>query len=267
MTESKSGVKILTFDIETAPITAFVWDLYKQNIGLNQIKADWHLIAWAAKWYGKDEVIYRDNRNSKDIADDKKLVEELQLLINEADVVISQNGEEFDLKKLNARAVFHGLKPTKPAMSTDILKEGRKVFSFTSHKLEYVTGKLNKKYKKLKHEKYPGFDLWAAIMAGDKKAWAEMETYTKHDVLATEEAYQVISGWIKTQAFSHAYDDTVLRCKCGGKNLEKRGMAWTAVGKYQRYQCRSCGKWLKGRKNLLSVEKRAATLRETRKEN
>lgn len=261
-----SKPKILIFDIETAPITAYTWGLFDQNIGLNQIKADWHLIAWAAKWYGDpaSKIIYRDNRKSRNIQDDKQLVKELSDLLNEADIIITQNGEKFDVRKLNARAVINGLPPIKPCMSTDILRESRKVFAFTSHKLEYMTDKLNKKYKKLKHSKYPGFELWAAILAGDQKAWKEMEIYNKHDVLATEEAYNVIQGWIRIQPLSSGYDDAVMRCKCGSKNLIKKGYAWTDAGKYQIYRCQTCGKWPRAATNLLSHEKRRNTLRETR---
>ena len=256
--------RILTLDIETAPLTVYSWGLFKQNIGLNQIKADWHLLAWAAKWVGEEKVIYRDNRDAKNVQDDKRLVVGLARLLNEADIVVTQNGEQFDLKKINARAVIHGLRPIRPVASTDILKEGRKVFSFTSHKLEYVADKINKKYKKLKHEKYPGFELWRAILAGDRKAWKEMETYTIHDVLSTEEIYLTIQGWIATQAISSFYDDTKMRCRCGSTKLRKKGYAYTPAGKYQIYLCRDCGKWPRSPVNLLSANKRRNTLREYR---
>lgn len=256
--------KILTLDIETAPITAYTWGLWKQNIGLNQIKTDWHLLAWAAKWLGEKQVHYMDNRNAKDITDDKHLLIELIKLLNHADIVITQNGEQFDLKKISARAVINGLSPIKPCASTDILKEGRKVFSFTSHKLEYVSDKINKKYKKFKHEKYSGFELWSAILKGDKKAWCEMETYTKYDVLSTEEIYTIIQGWIATQALSSFHDDSQMRCRCGSVSLTKKGFAFTPAGKYQIYHCKDCGKWPRSPINLLSSEKRRNTLREYR---
>lgn len=254
--------KILVLDIETAPITAYTWGLFKQNIGLNQIKSDWHIIAWAAKWVGAKEVLYDDNRHAKNIQDDKRLVEGLARLLNAADIVITQNGEQFDLKKINARAVINGLRPIKPCASTDILKEGRKVFSFTSHKLEYVADKLNKKYKKLKHNKYPGFELWSAVLRGDMKAWKEMQLYTTHDVLSTEEVYLKIQGWIASQAISSFYDDSKMRCRCGSTKLHKRGLAYTPSGKYQIYNCLKCGKWPRSPINLLSKEKRQNTLRE-----
>ncbi len=261
-----STPRILVFDVETAPITAYTWGLFDQNVGLNQIKTDWHLLSWAAKWYGEPEskVMYMDNSKAKDITDDKELVEGLSKLLNETDIIITQNGEEFDIKKLNARAVINGLPPIKPCKSTDILKESRKVFKFTSHKLEYMTDQLNTKYKKLKHEKYPGFELWSAILAGDKNAWKEMKTYCVHDVLATEEAYTVIRGWIKTQNLACYIDDAVTRCKCGSDKLEKRGYACTEAGKYQIFRCKECGKWPRSPVNLLSADKKKSLLRDWR---
>lgn len=258
-------VRILILDIETAPIIAYTWGLFEQNIGLNQIKSDWHLLSWAAKWLGDppSKVMYMDNRKSHDIQDDKSLVSGLAALLNQADIVVTQNGDAFDIKKLNARAIINGLSPIKPCRSTDILKESRKVFKFTSHKLEYMTDKLNTKYKKLKHEKYPGFELWSAILKGDKKAWAEMKKYNIYDVLATEEAYLVMQGWIKTQNMAAYIDDSNIRCRCGSDKVERRGFFYAESGKYQRYRCleNSCGKWLTGKTNLWSKEKRETLLK------
>lgn len=258
--------KTLILDIETAPIVAYTWGLFDQNIGLNQIKSDWHLLSWAAKWLGDppSKVMYMDQSGAKNIQDDKALVQGLADLLNQADVVITQNGDAFDIKKLNARAVINGLPPIRPCRSTDILKEGRKVFKFTSHKLEYVTDKLNTKYKKLKHEDYPGFELWSAILRGDKKAWVAMRKYNIHDILATEEAYLVIQGWIKTQNYAAYIADEARRCHCGSTKLERRGYAFTDTAKYVRFHCLDCGKWPRGKENLLTVEKRQALVRHSK---
>ena len=41
----KKTPKILILDIETAPLRAFVWKLWKQNIGINQIISEWfHIV-------------------------------------------------------------------------------------------------------------------------------------------------------------------------------------------------------------------------------
>lgn len=258
-----SKPKILVFDIETAPITAYTWGIYDQNIGLNQIKDDWYILSWGAKWYGDpaNKVMYQDNSKAKDIRNDKSLVKGLWKLLDEAEIVITQNGDKFDIKKFNARAAAHGLPPVGSFKSTDTLKESKKVFSFTSHKLEYMTNLLNKKYKKLKHEEYPGFDLWKAILEGDKRAWVVMKKYCIHDVLATEELYQNIQGWIKTQNLASYYADTKLRCHCGSLNIKPYEVRRLASGHFQGYKCQDCGKRLQGKTNLLSVEKRKSLLR------
>lgn len=259
-----SKPKGLVFDLETAPLQVYCWGLFDQNISLNQIKQDWHLLSFAAKWLGDptNKTMYMDNSRADDITNDAPLVSRLSALINEADFIITQNGEAFDVKKLNARAVINGLPPIKPVRSTDILKEGRKVFKFTSHKLEYVTNMLNKKYKKLKHSKYPGFELWSAILAGDKKAWIEMKKYCIHDVLSTEEAYLNIQGWIKTQNMASYLDSGTIRCKCGSDDLESRGYAYTDKAKFQVYRCNTCGKWPRSTVNLLSAEKKKSLLKD-----
>lgn len=258
--------KILVWDLETAPIQAYVWSLWDQNISLNQIKADWTILSWAAKWLGDpaNKTMYMDNSKAKDMRNDKALVIGLWKLLDEADVVITQNGDKFDIKKFNARAAIHGLPPVSPFRSTDTLKESRKVFSFTSHKLEYMSDVLNKKYKKLKHEEYPGFELWKAILDGDKRAWTVMKKYCIHDVLATEELYTNIQGWIKTQNMACYFDDVQVRCVCGSTRLMKKGPVYTNAGKFQGYKCLDCGKRPKGKINLLSTQKKKSLLKEGR---
>jgi len=256
--------KILVFDIETAPIEAYVWGLYDQNIALNQIKQDWTILSWAAKWYDEpaSKVIYMDNSKSKNVRDDKKLVTALRDILKEADIVITQNGKKFDIKKFNARAVIHGLKSIRRFKSTDVMEESKKVFGFTSQSLEYTSNVLNTKYKKLKHNKFPGMELWTEILNGNKAAWAEMKTYCIHDVLATEEKFQKIQSWIKTQNMACYFDDAKVRCLCGSTNLIKRGPVYTDAGKFQGYECKDCGKRPHGRINLFSKEKKKCLLKD-----
>lgn len=262
-----SKPKIFIFDIETAPIEAYVWGIHDQRIALNQIKKDWSFIAWAGKWLGDpvEKTVYYDNRHCKDPRDDKKLVKKLWKYLDEADIVITQNGDKFDIKKFNARAAIHGLESPSFFRSTDVMKESKNVFGFTSQSLEYTSDVLNTKYKKLKHNKYPGMELWKEVLNKNQDAWKEMEKYTIHDVLSTEEKYQKIYGWIKTHNMASYYDDADLRCLCGSKNLYKKGFIFTDAGKFQGYKCRDCGKRPRGRINLLSTDKKRSMVKEVRK--
>jgi uncharacterized protein YprB with RNaseH-like and TPR domain len=256
------GPRVLVFDIETAPILAHVWDIWDQNVGLNQIQKDWHVLSWSAKWLGNSKIMYADQRKAKDVSDDTKLLEGIWDLLDEADIVITQNGIKFDVKKLNARFIIQGVRKGHPPSSFKHIDTARIAwsrFGFTSNKLEYLTDKLCKKYKKLKHTKFPGHELWVQCLAGNKAAWVEMEKYNKHDVLALEELYHKMIPWAPNAInFNLYHDDTKNTCKCGGTKFKKNGYKYTTAGKYQRYKCAKCGTESRSAKNLFSKEKKAA---------
>lgn len=259
MNKANKGPKILIFDIETAPIRAYIWSLWDERVGLNQIKSDWHIISWAAKWLGDppSKIMYMDQRNAKNVEDDSKILKKIWELLNEADVVITQNGINFDQKKLNARFILNGFKPTSSYRHIDTAQIAKKHFGFTSNKLEYMTQKLCKKYKKLSDHKFPGFELWKECLSGNLAAWKELEKYNKYDILSLEELYGKLIPWSNAGPDFNLYtDDLVSRCKCGSVNFNKNGFNYTPTGKFQRFTCADCGAEVRARENLLSKEKR-----------
>lgn len=254
----KQGPKVLIYDIETAPILASVWRLFDQNVALNQIKYDWHILSWSAKWLDApaNEVMYMDQRDAKDIQDDSAILAEIWKLLDEADVVITQNGKSFDQKKLNARFVMNGFQPPSSYKHIDTKVIASKHFGFTSNKLEYMTDKLCVKYKKLKHAKFSGFELWKECLAGNLEAWKEMEIYNKHDVLSLEELWHILEPWSNALNFNIYHDGEEHICKCGCCDFIKNGFYYTSASKFQKYKCKDCGAEVRGKTNLFSPEKR-----------
>lgn len=245
--------KVLVLDIETTPITAYVWGLKDQFIALNQIVQDWSVMAWGAKWLGEKEVFYRDVRNNKDFYQDKTILKELWGLLNEADIVITQNGQSFDGPKLNSRFILNGMTPPKPYKHLDTYRIVKRVMEFTSNKLEYLTAKLCVKYKKLKHHNFPGMALWTECLKGNKKAWEEMKVYNVHDVLSTEELYTKLQAWAPVtmpKPFHVESKEVHTQCRvCGeGTKMWHKGYETKATGRYHRYQCQKCFAWTVGGK-------------------
>jgi len=255
--QERKRPKVLVFDIETAPILGHVWSLWENNVALNQIEKDWHVLSWSAKWLDAPatQVMYMDQRNEKRVEDDRKILKKIWELLDEADIVITQNGKSFDQKKLNARFILNGMQPPSSYKHIDTKIIASKHFAFTSNKLEYMTEKLCVKYKKLKHKKFPGHELWTEVLRGNVEAWKEMEQYNKHDVLALEELYHILIPWDNTINFNLYNDAADNVCKCGG-SLIKNGFYYTNVGKYQRYKCKGCGAENRDRINLFSPEKK-----------
>lgn len=264
----KDGPKILLLDIETAPVLGYVWGLWENNLGLNQVKSDWFILSWSAKWLNSppEEVMYADQRKAKVLEDDTAILKQIWDLLNECDVVITQNGRNFDQKKLNARFIIQGFKPTSSYKHIDTFIIAKKHFGFTSNKLEYMSDKLCKKYKKLKHEKFSGFEMWSECLKGNQAAWKEMEKYNKYDVLSLEELYKKLIPWSDDAVGFDAYrDDTKNVCRCGNSDWVKNGYFYTSTSKFQRYKCKGCSYETRGRTNLLSKEKKASLRVNTRR--
>lgn len=259
MSKSKvKGPRVLLLDCETAPIIGHVWGLWENNVALNQIVKDWHLLSWSAKWLDDpaDKIMYMDQRKAKKIEDDSRILKAMWKLLDQADVIITHNGKSFDAKKLNARFVFHGFAPPSGYKHIDTKQIASKHFGFTSNKLEYLADKLNVKYKKIKHAKFPGHELWRECLAGNEEAWNQMELYNKYDVLVLEELYNKLIPWDGGVNYNVYLDEPIDDCHLCGGSMAKKGFAYTQVGKYQRYKCTDCGAQTRGRENLLSAEKK-----------
>lgn len=255
--------KILALDIETAPILGYVWRLFKQNVSLNMIEKDWYVLSWCAKWVGEDEIFYQDQRNAQDIEDDSEILKDMWKLIDEADILLTQNGKAFDEKKLNARFILNGMQPPSSCRHIDTKIIAKKHFGFTSNKLEYMTSKLCTKYKKSGHAKFPGFSMWKECMKGNKEAFQEMEDYNLLDVLSLEELYLKLIPWDNTIDFNSYHDEESFVCSCGNTELKKNGFHHTNLARYQRYRCTKCGKEFRDGTNLLDKDKRKSIKRRT----
>lgn len=255
--KKEPSVKILFIDIETAPLAGAVWGLWQNNVSLNQIERDWYILSFSAKWAHSDEVIYFDKSESWDTEDDLPLLIEAWKLLNQADIVVGQNSKKFDEKKLNARFIINGLQPPSHYRSVDTLEIAKKNFGFTSNKLEYLSDKLCKRYKKLKHAKFAGYELWKECLKGNQEAWLEMQEYNVYDVLALEELYEILRPWHRQHPNTNLYTDSTDHvCSCGHSDWEHDGYHYTNLSKFDRFRCVKCGAQARGRVNLLPENKR-----------
>lgn len=233
--------KILLLDIETAPNIAYVWGAWKQNIGQNQWVKKSHIMSFAAKWLGEDDMIYEENRK----ADDRKIVKSLFDLLDEADIVVAHNAAKFDLPRIIGRGVVHNYSPPSPYHVVDTLLVARRKLGLVSNTLGSLCEELNLPQKKT-HKKYPGFELWLACLRGEDEAWKEMEDYNVADVISLEALYLRLLPYIHNHPNVARYEeDEVTVCpKCGSHNIQWRGYYYTRAGLcYKRFVCMDCGGW------------------------
>lgn len=235
------------FDIENSPSSGLFYELWKEG-NIVSIEKQWYLLSFAYKWLGekKTHVISLPDFKlyKKDKENDRDLVKALHEIMSEADVVIAHNGNNFDIKKSNARFIFHGLKPTTPFKSIDTLQVARRYFQFTSNRLNDLGVYLGLG-KKLKTG---GFDTWKGCMNGDMKAWKLMCEYNKQDVVLLEKIYLTMLPWIQNHPNVNILDERVGACpNCASTKIIKRGYGITLTTKYPRYRCTDCGRWSRGK--------------------
>ncbi len=245
---------ILILDIETSPNVAYVWRFFKENIGAKQVLENGTMLSFAAKWLNSEEVYYEDVSNQSE----KEMMDKLFSLLDNADIVVAHNGDRFDLPHIQGRGLVLGLKPPSPYKTVDTVQVARKEFNFPSNSLEYLSTVLNLKNKKDGHKKYPGFELWLAVLKNDPEAWAEMKEYNIMDILALEELYLLMRPWMRRHPNVGIYGDAEKPVcpKCGSEHIQFRGYAHTSVSKFRRFQCNDCGGWGRTRYNVLEKDAR-----------
>jgi hypothetical protein len=245
--------KILIFDLETAPVRAYVWGLWKQNVYIDQIISEWFLLGYSCKWLGEDNV-YSNILTPDEVKceGDFRLVIELWEFLDQADYVIAHNAKRFDVPRVKSRFIVHGLTPTSYYQQIDTLEVAKKEFGFSSNKLESLARIFG-----FEGKKSTDFKLWSDCMDGDPIALKYMEEYNRQDVLLLEKVYLKLRPYIKSHPNWNLYTDTndALCPSCGSNDLLEDGHYFTQTGKYVTYKCSGCGAISRKRKTVLPKEK------------
>lgn len=180
--EKLSG-KILIYDLETSPNIGWFWRAgFKQNVNPNQILKERAIICVSYKWLGEDTVY---NLTWDKNQCDKFLIEQFVEVLNEADLIVAHNGDNFDIKWFKTRALFHRI-PTLPNYKQfDTLKIAKSKLYLNSNRLDYIS-------------KFLGFegkiqttpDLWdKVVIKNDRESLKDMLDYCDEDVRQLEKVY------------------------------------------------------------------------------
>ena len=245
--ESFIQPKVLLLDIETSFMNVLVWGLYLQRISHKNIVNEWFIISWSAKWLCDSKVI-SDVVTPKEALKrkDKRILKGIWNLINEADIVVTHNGDSFDMRKLNARFILNGFDPPLPYQSIDTLTQSRSKFAFSSHKQDYIT-----KLLKLPEKIHTEIELWYNCMAGKKESLDRMVEYNMQDVNGLEEMYLILRPWMKNHPNLLVYSTTQTEgCpNCASRKIQWGGYYATPAGRYKAYRCLDCGAIGRDKKN------------------
>jgi DNA polymerase elongation subunit (family B) len=229
--------KILFYDIETSPMQVWTFRIgNKVSIPHSAIvqgsKTDIICVAW--KWAHEKETHSLDWGWDKQSS--KAMISAFDKVINEADIVIGHNADQFDWRHLNTQRMLNGL----PAInwgtkSEDTLKQIRRHFYLPSYKLDYVADLLG-----VGNKSPMTFSDWVDISTKkDKSKLDKMIKYCKKDVQLLQKVYNVIKPYVRPKMRA---SDVLHSCTvCGSTDLKKNGTNTYNGKTRQSFICRSHG--------------------------
>jgi len=238
-------VKLLAFDIETAPALVYSFSLFKPFIGPDHIVEADRMICWSAQWVGSKKVMFASEYEDGRIS----MLTRLRDLVAEADAILTYNGKSFDLPWLVAECMLEGIDLPPDVRHIDLFQVQRKM-KHISGKLQYQVNRyLNE--RKLPHQ---GFQMWVDCIApwvdseAKRSAWQTMKRYCKHDTALLPPLYELYKPLLSgANAINVGLVDRTGGCpNCGSTHIQKRGKQYTNVRTYHRLQCQDCKTWFKG---------------------
>jgi len=241
-------LRLLFYDIETAPMLAFVWQQKADWIPHNQIVTEKFMLAWSAKFSDTDKVHSAVLNGAEAKAqDDSRIVKSLAELVKQADYIVAHNGDRFDLPTMNGRLLLNQLDPLGDVQTIDTLKIARQSFNLTSNRLDYLAKRLDVVDGT---GKLPvTFDLWRRCFYGEAEALKQMRTYNEHDSVLLEHVFHALRPYAKR--LPRMVDAAEWRQEicpyCGSVERTKERRDYrTGVNNYPRFRCGECRRTYRG---------------------
>lgn len=255
----KRSARILLLDIETLPGEYYAFDPRVEYLSPDKQIKDWSIACWGAKWLFDDEIMgERVTTQEAFDRDDKSILVGIWKLMNEAAIVITQNGINFDHKKLNSRFIEHKLPPPARFLKVDTYKTAKEVLGQSYNRLDELGQKLG-----IGKKIDMSFIDWKKCLTNDKaadEALDRMLTYCKRDISPLlEDVYLAMLPYMENHPNMNvfSYNDTEVCRNCESSDLKVGDKPYaTPQGLWKSWRCNSCGatgRWTSKEHKLASV--------------
>lgn len=251
------SANILLLDIETLPMEVYAWNPKQEYIPPGMVIKDWSISCWAAKELfspeTKGQVVTPQEAFDRT---EESIVGGIWKLMDWAHIVITQNGINFDIRRLNTKFLKWGYPPPSPYKNVDTLVVARSVFAHSYNRLD----ELGKEFgigKKLPMD----FSDWAHCLTNDKsakEALAHKLEYCKNDIAPLlEDVYLKMLPWIPGHPNLGIYTnhDGDVCPKCESSHLSWNTEYATPQGSWMGFRCQACGATGRGTTKDYNIKK------------
>lgn len=241
---------IIFWDLEASLMSALTFGIWDTSIPASRITKHSHILSNSYAFNdGEVQGIRLTPEQVRD-GDDLDVVIDTIRAIEKADLMVTFNGNRYDKKLLNTRALFHNLPPIRYPAHCDLMQLAKREFKFPSNSMENISIYLGQEGKLATS----GSRLWERCFNWQDyeecdKALDEMLTYGKRDIIPTRELYKRFMGWSKNSPNlglitkeingENTKDNHILMCPhCGSEDVDKIGSkAYTSVSSFDLYRC------------------------------
>jgi DNA polymerase elongation subunit (family B) len=244
MESQENQARILSFDLEVSPAIGWYYPpTWETNI------LEWEqrqkLMSFAWQWvypdgtYSKAEskCLYDMPGYKVDKQNDLLLSKELHNLLNEANILMGHNSDNFDIKMANYFFLMNKLGPVHRVQTIDT-KKMAKMFRMNNNTLNNVAKELGHEGKtKVKHA-----DIWReCFVDGDKESWNLMCVYNERDVEETTLAYLDMRPFMHNHPNIARIAGLEYVCPtCLSTEYKNDGHRYTGISKIRRFVCSRC---------------------------
>jgi len=237
--------KRIFWDIETCPNIGFHWSFGKQYLSMDNVIHEGQIMCICWKEQGKKKVHHLQWNGETD----KSVVAEFKKIIDEADELVAQFGDNFDLPWYNGRHLIHGLPPVAFAKTADTYKMASRHFRLNCFKLDYLASLLfNERKVKTTFEWWRRCHPVTNPDEADRAKWlAKMVRYCKKDVVLLEKVWGKLAMYDPPGTHQGVYQRSDQSYKwtcprCASDRVSKSKTRVTAKGTIQhQMKCKDCG--------------------------
>lgn len=250
-TQSIKKPRIISFDLEVSPALGYFYPPTWET-GILKTVSRQKLMSFAWQVVGEKKIIAKNlsqmDTYKVDPQNDKLLVKELHKVMEDADILLGQNSDQFDVRMANYFFLLNDLEPIAPKKYIDTKKIAKRYFKFLNNTLDNLGeemgygGKTDITYK----------DLWVpAFLGGSKKHWKLMDIYCKNDVLQTTQIYLRMRPFMHQHPSLSRISGEEASCpRCGGYDFRVKAYRTTNTSRYHQYQCNTCLGFFSDRKAI-----------------
>lgn len=177
----RTNANILYFDLEVSKSQFFSYGakVPSKFLNIEDLTREYYIICWSASYVGSSKI-WSDCVTKEEALnwDDKRILKQLNELIQSADIIAGHNVDAYDKKRVNTRFLLNGYEPQTEKKTIDTLKIARSKFAFESNKLDYISQRLGLRPK----DDIRNSDWLKIVTVGDEPTLKKVNKYCRGDV-------------------------------------------------------------------------------------